>query len=77
MDRLISAGYEIAHWIFVALATAIGVLVRKVFTAERKIELLEKHLMTRDKQRDEDREALAELRDDVKEIRSWIMEKAK
>lgn len=77
MERLIDAGYNLAHWIVAALATAIGVLVRKVFTAERKIELLEKHLMTRDKQRDEDREALSELRDDVKEIRSWIMEKAK
>lgn len=75
MERLIDAGYSIAHWIVAALATAIGVLVRKVFTAEKKIELLEQHLVARDKQRDEDREALVELRDDVKEIRSWIMER--
>lgn len=75
MDRLIDAGYNIAHWIVAALATAIGVLVRKVFTAEKKIELLEQHLVARDKQREEDREALVELRDDVKEIRSWIMER--
>lgn len=75
MDRLIDAGYNLAHWIVAALATAIGVLVRKVFTAEKKIELLEQHLVARDKQREEDREALVELRDDVKEIRSWIMER--
>lgn len=75
MERLIDVGYSIAHWIFAALATAIGVLVRKVVTAERKIELLEQHLIARDKQREEDREALVELRDDVKEIRSWIMER--
>lgn len=77
MERLIEAGYSIAHYIFVALAGAVGILVRKVFTAEKKIELLEQHLISRDKQREEDREALVELRDDVKEIRSWIMEKAK
>lgn len=75
MERLIDAGYNLAHWIVAALATAIGVLVRKVFTAEKKIELLEQHLVARDKQREEDREALVELRDDVKEIRSWIMER--
>jgi hypothetical protein len=77
MERLIEAGYSIAHYVFVALAGAVGILVRKVFTAEKKIELLEQHLISRDKQREEDREALVELRDDVKEIRSWIMEKAK
>lgn len=77
MERLIDAGYSIAHWIVAALATAIGVLVRKVFTAEKKIELLEQHLVARDKQREEDREAIAEVRDSVKRIEGWIMDQAK
>lgn len=77
MERFIEVGYSIAHWIVAALATAIGVLVRKVFTAEKKIELLEQHLVARDKQRDEDREAIAEVRDSVKRIEGWIMDQAK
>lgn len=77
MERLIETGYSIAHWVVAALATAIGVLVRKVFTAEKKIELLEQHLVARDKQRDEDRQAISEVRESVKRIEGWIMDQAK
>lgn len=44
-------------------------LVRRIFTNQKQIEMLQKSLEDRDRQRDEDREALADIRTDVREIR--------
>ena len=47
-------------------------LVRRIFTNQQQIEILQKSLESRDKQRDEDREAMAEVRRDVREIREIL-----
>lgn len=70
MDRVYDAIADIFHYIFVALAGAIGLLVRKVFTSEKKIALLEQHL-------EQQRAELTEVKDGVKRIEGWIMEKSK
>lgn len=44
-------------------------LVRRIFTNQKQIEMLQRSLEDRDRQRDEDREALADVRTDVREIR--------
>lgn len=52
-------------------------LVRRVLTNQRQIELLQAEINHRDKQRTEDREAMQDLRSDVKEIRKVVMGGAK
>ena len=62
----------------VAAAAAIGSggiwLVRRIFTNQQQIELLQREIKMRDKRRDEDREAMADVRQDVREMRSDIRE---
>lgn len=48
--------------------------VRTIFTNQQAIELLQREIRHRDQLRQEDREALSEVRSDVKEIREWIVE---
>lgn len=49
-------------------------LVRRIFTNQQQIELLQREIEVRDERRDEDREALAEVRQDVREMRGEIRE---
>ncbi|MCA0855878.1 hypothetical protein [Phaeobacter italicus] len=49
-------------------------LVRRIFTNQKQIELMQQSLEVRDKQRDEDREAMTELRQDVRDIRGDIQQ---
>jgi hypothetical protein len=49
-------------------------LVRRIFTNQKQIEMLQKSLEDRDRQRDEDRAALADVRTDVREMRSEVRE---
>ena len=70
MERLIDLLSGIEHYLFVAMAGGIGLLVRKVFTSEKKIALLEQHLQ-------QQRAELTEVKDGVKRIEGWIMDQAK
>jgi hypothetical protein len=74
-ERIAELGTNIIVAGVVAIGGGIGWLVRRVLTNQAEIAMLRQHLESRDKQREEDREALVELRDDVKEIRSWIMDR--
>ncbi len=47
-------------------------LVRRIFTNQQEIELLKQSLQSRDKQREEDREALHEVKSDVQEVRQDV-----
>ncbi len=47
-------------------------LVRRVLTNQRQIELLQSEISHRDRLRHEDREAVKEVRDDVKALRKDI-----
>lgn len=47
-------------------------LVRRIFTNQKQIELLQQSLEVRDKQRDEDRQAMADVRKDVREVREIL-----
>jgi uncharacterized membrane protein (DUF106 family) len=71
----------------VLISTVVGALVwfvRTVLTSQKKIELLEKDIATRDKRREEDRELwlgikedlrldMQETRKDIKDIRSELL----
>ncbi len=68
---------EMAWHAVPAVIGAIGAaciwVVRRLLTNQAQIELLKAEIQHRDQLRSEDREALAEVRSDVKEIRSALI----
>lgn len=58
-----------------ALAAGAWWVLRVVFTNQQSIEMLQAEIKHRDALRAEDREAMTEVRDDVKEIRAWILDR--
>ncbi len=77
MERLLEVSGNIFAAIVVAVGSFIAWLVRRVLTNQAEIALLKQDLEKRDVQRGEDREALADVRESVKRIEGWIMEKSK
>lgn len=63
--ELVSAGIAL-------FSGAVVWLIRRVLTNQRQIELLQAEIKHRDALRREDREAVKEVRDDVKAMRSEI-----
>lgn len=76
-ERIADLTTSTAAAIIVAIGGGITWLIRRVLTNQAEIALLKQSLDARDKQRDEDREALADVRDSVKRIEGWIMERGK
>lgn len=73
---------KLEDYVFWAVTTGVAALaagawwvLRVVFTNQQSIELLTHEIKHRDQLRREDREALSEVRSDVKEIRDWIVER--
>jgi hypothetical protein len=61
-----------------AAATVISTvfwIVRRVFTNQKQIEMLQREIQFRDKTRDEDRELIRETRDDVRDLRAMLSKK--
>ena len=63
-----------------AIATVLGGvvggiswLVRRVFTNHKQIEMLQRDLAAREKQRDEDRAQVADIKRSVDRIEGWIV----
>ncbi len=73
---------KIEDYVFWAVTTGLAAfaagawwVLRVVFTNQQSIEMLTQEIKHRDQLRKEDREALSEVRSDVKEIRDWIVER--
>jgi L-lactate utilization protein LutB len=73
-ERIEQASTGLAVTAFAAASSGGLWLVRRIFTNQKQIELLQQALAVRDQRRDEDREALAEVRQDVREMRGEIRE---
>jgi septal ring factor EnvC (AmiA/AmiB activator) len=73
-DRVEAAAASIAVAALTS-AFAAGVwVVRRVFTNQQQIAMLQREIETRDDRRVDDREALNELKTDVREMRSEVRE---
>lgn len=72
-DRVEQATTNLAVYIITAIGGGFLWLIRTVLTNQRQIALLETEIKHRSQQRDEDREALADVRDSVKRIESKLM----
>jgi predicted amino acid dehydrogenase len=65
--------YGLATTAIIAVGGAVSWLVRRVLTNQKQIELLEREIKHRDNQRQEDREALSEVRTSVKRIEDVLI----
>ncbi|APG47308.1 MULTISPECIES: hypothetical protein [Phaeobacter] len=72
IERIEQASTGLAVTAMTAAASGAVWLVRRIFTNQKQIEILQQSLEARDKQRDEDREALSDVRTDVREIREFL-----
>ncbi|WP_417794810.1 hypothetical protein [Terasakiella pusilla] len=72
IERIEQASTGLAVTAITGAASGGAWLVRRIFTNQKQIEMLQKSLEDRDRQRDEDREALADVRTDVREIRDEL-----
>ena len=72
IERIEQASTGIAVTAMATAASGAVWLVRRIFTNQKQIEILQQSLEARDKQRDEDREALSDVRTDVREIREFL-----
>ncbi|AFO91544.1 hypothetical protein [Phaeobacter inhibens] len=73
-ERIEQASGSIAVSGVLAVSSGGWWLVRRIFTNQKQIELMQQSLEARDKQRDEDREAMTELRQDVRDMRGDIQQ---
>lgn len=72
-ERVEQATANLAVYIITAMGAGLLWLIRTVLTNQKQIALLETEIRHRSQQRDEDREALADVRDSVKRIETKLM----
>lgn len=71
-DALEKAGQNALGWAVVSLLGGVVWVVRRIFTNQKQIELLQQELSAREDMRMRDRDDLKEVKGDVKELRQDI-----
>lgn len=72
-EKIEQISTSLATYVAVSAAGAVGWVVRRVLTNQKQIEMLQREIDHRDELRNEDREALGEVRDSVKRIENVLM----
>lgn len=72
-EKIEQVGTSLATYVAVSAAAAVGWVVRRVLTNQKQIEMLQREIDHRDTLRNEDREAMGEVRDSVKRIENVLM----
>ena len=67
---------QVFFWITVSIMGLLGTLIRKIFTNERKLELLKKEIEARNNLAEKDNEKINMIYEQVQEIRKWILDKS-
>jgi len=75
MKHLIEIAQDTAQWIIFALLGGIGWLVRRAVTDRNRIDMLVADLKAREKLREEDRQALKEVKEDVSMLTKHLLER--
>ena len=74
LERLEQASASLVVAAFVGAASGVGWLIRRIFTNQKQIELMQREIEHRDSLRTQDRQELGELREDVREVRKGVGE---
>lgn len=75
LDRLEGVANGIAIAIITAIGSGIWWLVRRVFTNQKQLELLEAEMKRREDARREDRDRMTTIETDVRDIKRHIMDR--
>lgn len=71
-ERIEQVGTSVVTAVALAIGSGLTWLIRRVLTNQKQIELLQSEIRHRDQMRREDRDAVKEIKDDVKALRSDI-----
>lgn len=74
IDKIEQASGSIVAAAVATVGGAVVWLIRRIFTNQKQIEMLQREIEVRDMRRDEDRHAFSDLRDEVSEMRKEIRE---
>lgn len=72
LQQIEQAASNLTGWVVTSTAAGLVWLIRRVFTNQKQIEMLQSEIRHRDDLRKQDRAMLQETRDDVKELRKEI-----
>ena len=72
-QRMEEASASLTTFIVTSVVGGFWWLVRRILTNQKQIEMLQREIQIRDERREEDREALGEVRKDVREIRAKLL----
>lgn len=67
---------QVFFWATIGIIGLMGALIRKIFTNERKLELLEKEIKARNDLAEKDNEKINMIYEQVQEIRKWVLDKS-
>lgn len=73
MERLETAYSSAITWVVTALLGGIVWLVRRVLTNQAEIDILKRELANRERLRQEDRERMAQMESDIRDIRNHTL----
>ena len=71
-EAIEKASHSIIGWLVVTAGGALVWIIRRIFTNQKQIEMLQRDLSARETLRNRDREDVQELKNDVKELRADI-----
>lgn len=74
MNYLEDALHSFVTWIVVSVGGAVVWLFRKVLTNERQISMLKAEIDSREERRNEDRQVMQEIREDLKGVKNDILD---
>jgi len=73
MERLETAYSSAITWVVTALLGGIVWLVRRVLTNQAELDILKRELANRERLRQEDRERMAQMESDIRDIRNYTL----
>jgi hypothetical protein len=73
MTRLETAYSSAITWVVTALLGGIVWLVRRVLTNQAELDILKRELANRERLRQEDRERMAQMESDIRDIRNYTL----
>lgn len=77
LENIERIGVNLTTAVFTAIGGCCVWVIRNVLTNAKRLEILEREMRHREQQRTEDRQALSDVRESVKRIEGWIMERGK
>lgn len=73
MDRIEAAYSSTITWLVTFLLGGIVWLVRRVLTNQAELDILKRELANREQRRQEDRERMAQMESDIRDIRNYTL----